>query len=182
MTPKQAIFYGEYIKDGNGTRAAIAAGFPEKSAHVAAARMLKNAKVAAAIAIWRERQCTKLEITAERTLQELAKLAYYDPGKLYDKDGNRIPVYQLDDFTRAAVSSVEDETQETLGDADGEGVKPLVVTRKQKLKMADKGSNLERLGKHLGLFGESSFGATVETGANGLPADSTIKIVLVRPQ
>ena len=33
MTPKQAIFYGEYIKDGNGTRAAIVAGYPEKSAH-----------------------------------------------------------------------------------------------------------------------------------------------------
>lgn len=147
MTPRQAIFYGEYIKDGNGTRAAIAAGFPERSAHVAAARMLKNAKVAAAIEAWRERQCEKLEITAERVLQELAKLAYFDPKNLYDKDGNRIPVHLLDDLTRAAVAAVEDETQASETE-DG----TRTVTRRQRVKMAEKGANLERLGKYLGLF------------------------------
>lgn len=172
MTPKQARWYGEYIKDFNGTRAARAIGVPEKSAAVFAARMLRNDKVAAAVDAWRKRQCEKQEITAERILQELMKLATYDPGRLYDKDGQRIPVHELDDWTRAAVASVEDEVTEGAA---------FVTTRKQKIRMADKGSNLERLGKHLGLFGESSFGATVET-PGGLPADSTIKIVLVRPQ
>lgn len=146
MTPRQAIFYGEYIKDGNATRAAIAAGFPEGSAHVAGARLLKNAKVAAAIGAWKARQRERLEITAERVIQELTSLATFDPGNLYDKDGNRIPVHKLDDVTRAAVAAVEDETTETkVG-------RVKTVTRNQKVKMADKGQNLERLGKYFKLF------------------------------
>lgn len=142
LNPRQAIFYGEYIKDGNGTRAAIAAGFPESSAHVAAARLLKNRKIAAAIEAWRQRQQEKLEITAERVLQELQKLATFDPGNLYDKEGQRIPVHLLDDVTRAAVAAVEDETVEA-------GSK---ITRKQRVKFADKGQNLERLGRYFKLF------------------------------
>jgi phage terminase small subunit len=147
MTPRQALFYGEYIKDGNGTRAAIAAGFPESSAHVAANRLLKNAKIAAAVDAWRERQKVKLEISAERVIQELVKLATYDPGNLYDAEGNRIPVHKLDDVTRAAVAVVEDETSETTAQA-GEKT----VTRSQKIKMAEKGQNLERLGRYFKLF------------------------------
>ncbi len=163
MTPRQAIFYGEYIKDSNGTRAAIAAGYPERSAHVASARMLRNAQVSAAIAAWRERQCEKLEITAERVLQELMKLATFDPGRLYDKDGVRIPVHLLDDVTRAAVAGVEDETRETAGEKRGDGTAPVTITRKQRIKMADKGPNLERLGKYLKLFGEGdAFSATAK--------------------
>jgi phage terminase small subunit len=143
MTPKQAIFVAEYLIDGNATRAATAAGFAAASAHVTGARLLKNTKVAAAIAEGHARRAEKLEITAERVLQELAKLAYFDPGKLYDEEGNRIPVARLDDITRAAVAAVEDET------TDGPG---RVRTVAQKLKLADKGQNLERLGRYLKLF------------------------------
>lgn len=146
LNPRQASFYGEYIKDGNGTRAAIAAGFPESSAHVAAARLLKNPKIAAAIESWRERQKERFEITAEAVLDELFKLGTYDPKNLYDKDGNRIPVHLLDDFTRAAVAAVEDETTETTT------MGSKTVTRNQKIKMAEKGANLERLGKYFKLF------------------------------
>ncbi len=142
LNPRQAIFYGEYIKDGNGTRAAIAAGFPEGSAHVAAARLLKHPKVSAAIEAWKSRQQERLEITAERVLVELAKLALFDPGNLYDRDGNQLPVAKLDDVTRAAIAAVEDETVDA-------GEK---TTRRQKVKFADKGQNLERLGRYFKLF------------------------------
>lgn len=151
MTPKQAIFYGEYIKDFNGTRAALAIGVPEKSAAVYAARMLRNDKVAAAIEAWKQRQQQRLEINAERVIDELVKLATYDPGNLYDKDGNRLPVHKLDDVTRAAVASVEDLTTEEITEV-GETVTRKTVARSQKLKMADKGQNLERLGRYFKLF------------------------------
>lgn len=143
MTPKQAKWYGEYIKDFNGARAARAIGVPEKSAAVFAARMLRNDKVSAAVDAWRKRQCEKQEITAERILNELMKLAVFDPGNLYDEDGNQIPVAKLDDVTRAAIASVEDECTQGA---------PYVTTRKQKVKFADKGLNLERLGRYLKLF------------------------------
>jgi phage terminase small subunit len=170
LNPRQAIFYGEYIKDGNGTRAAIAAGFPESSAHVAAARLLKNAKVSAAVAAWRSRQQEKLEISAERVLQELTKLATYDPKNLYYPDGSRIPVHLLDDITRAAVGSVEDETTTVTTK------KEKTVTRNQKVKMAEKGQNLERLGRYFKLFTdrvEHDVRVTLEQLVCGKPNDST---------
>jgi phage terminase small subunit len=146
LTPKQAMFYGEYIKDFNGTRAARAIGVPEKSAAVFSARMLRNDKVAGAIEAWRARQQERLEVSAERVINELVKLATFDPGNLYDKAGNRIPVHELDDFTRAAVAAVEDETTETIED------KRTTVRRYQRVKMAEKGQNLERLGRYFKLF------------------------------
>lgn len=166
MTPRQAIFVAQYLIHGNATLAAKDAGYSETSAHVTGARLLKMPKVAAAIAAARARQVEKLELTADRVLLEFMRLAYFDPGKLYDQNGKRIPVGELDEDTRRAVAAVED------GIKDG--------ARFQRVKMADKGSNLAWLAKHLKLFGDDKFGATVET-SGGMPADSTIKIVLVRP-
>ncbi len=151
MTPKQARWYGEYIKDFNGARASRACGSSEASAAVDAARMLRNAKVAAAVEAWKCRQQNKMEITAERVLQELHKLATFDSRNLYYADGSRIPVHLLDDFTAAAVSAVEDETTETTI-AAGEGDAVKTVRRNQRVKMADKGQNLERLGRYFKLF------------------------------
>lgn len=184
MTPKQAIFYGEYIKDGNATRAARVAGAPQSSAHVEGARMLRNAKVAAAIAAWRSRQISKYEITAEKVIDELWKLATYDSGNLYDQEGNRIPVHLLDDVTRAAVCDVEDETTEaTKMEAKTEAAPETLrtVKRKQRIRMAEKGQNLERLGKYFKLFSESTLSASVTAGGNGLGAGSEITVTLVRP-
>src|SRR4051812_6766542 len=45
LAPRKAIFVAEYVKDGNGTQAAIRAGYAAKSAHVAAYRLLKDDKV-----------------------------------------------------------------------------------------------------------------------------------------
>ena len=42
LTPRQAIFIGEYLIDGNATRAARVAGYAESSADVTGARLLKN--------------------------------------------------------------------------------------------------------------------------------------------
>jgi phage terminase small subunit len=151
LTPKQAIFIEQYLIDANAnaTRAAIASGVSVKSAAVTASRWLKNPTVAAAIAERQARRAVKHEITAERVLQELAKLAFHDAGNLYDDTGRLKPVYQLDDMTRAAVSSLDVEEVETF---EGEENDIRIVTKTKKIKLADKGQNLERLGKHLKLF------------------------------
>lgn len=142
LTPKQGIFIAEYLVDLNATRAAIAAGVPEKSAAVTAARWRKHPKIAAAIALKQARRVERLDESADRVLLELMRLAYFDPGRLYDADGNRIPVHLLDEDTRRAVALIEDETV-------GKGPK---AVRTQKVKMADKGQNLERLGRYHKLF------------------------------
>lgn len=137
LTPKQGVFIAEYLVDGNGTRAAIAAGCPAASAPVTAARWLKNAKVSMAIAAAHARRVEKLDVTAARTLGELAKLSYFDPGRLFDTSGKLLPVHLLDEVTRAAVESVEIDPD---------------TGRIKKIVMAKKGQNLERLGRYLKLF------------------------------
>ena len=49
LTAKQQRFVDEYLVDGNGTRAAVAAGYGLAGAAVAAHRVLKNAKARAVI-------------------------------------------------------------------------------------------------------------------------------------
>lgn len=50
MTPKQTAFVQEYMKDLNGTQAAIRAGYSADTATEQASRLLTNVKVASAIA------------------------------------------------------------------------------------------------------------------------------------
>lgn len=49
MTDKQKLFVTEYIKDRNATKAAIAAGYSEKTAGQAASRLLKDVKIREAV-------------------------------------------------------------------------------------------------------------------------------------
>ncbi len=74
LTKRQQRFVEEYVKDANGTQAAIRAGFSANGAHVQANRMLRNATVAAEIATLREPVAEAAQITLAAHLNELGKL------------------------------------------------------------------------------------------------------------
>lgn len=139
LTPKQAIFIREYRVDRNATRAAIAAGVPTASAAVTGSRWLKTPAVIAAIDLADARSLAKLDISAERVLQGLGRIAFHDTGRLYDENGELLPVHELDEETRFAVASVEDET--TSGAA-------YVTTRTRRVKMVDRVRGLELLARY----------------------------------
>lgn len=163
MTPKQAMFVAEYLIDGNATRAAIAAGFSEASAAVTGARLLKQGKVAAAIAARHARRVLKLEEYADLIDQQLVNASLLDVGRLYDAEGKPIPIHLLDEDVRRAIASVEDETQQ--------GGK-----RVQRVKIVDKLRAMELLGKRAGLFTdvhEHKGHLTLEQLVCGEPASGT---------
>lgn len=148
LTPKQNRFVAEYLANGlNASKAAVSAGYAKKSASVEGTRLLANAKVAAAVAKKTAKTMDKLEITAERVLGEIAKLAFFDPRKLFEADGSPKPIHELDDNTAASVAGLE--VNELF---EGEGDQKHAYGLVKKIKIADKGINLERLGKHLKLF------------------------------
>ena len=60
LTIKQQVFVFEYLKDGNGTRSAIAAGYSEHGVAAAGARLLKNVKVSSEITCERNKVCEQL--------------------------------------------------------------------------------------------------------------------------
>ena len=71
LTPKQAKFVREYLIDGNGTRAAIRAGYSEHSADVTGCKLLRNAKVAAEVEKGQQRHAKRCDITIDSLTAEL---------------------------------------------------------------------------------------------------------------
>lgn len=50
---------------------------------------------------------SKMEITAERILREMAKIAFIDPRAFYNEDGTPVPVHMLDDDAAASLAAIE---------------------------------------------------------------------------
>ena len=100
-----------------------------------------------------ERAGRRAEITAARVLQEMAKLAFYNPADYIkiDEDGSAIvDLSKLDRDQAAAITEVISERGE-----DGK-----VKTR---IKLADKKAALVELGRHFGLW--------IERVEHGRPGD-----------
>lgn len=75
ITDKQERFIAEYLVDGNATRAAIAAGYSERTAARIGSELLARPHVRAAVTEGRKRIAAKLELTAEKVLTDLDRLA-----------------------------------------------------------------------------------------------------------
>lgn len=72
LSLREAAFAAQYVaKGGNGTKAAIAAGYAPKSAHVSASLLIRRSKVKKRI----EQLTKKHEITADRVLTRLDNLS-----------------------------------------------------------------------------------------------------------
>jgi phage terminase small subunit len=145
ISPKQARFVAEYLIDLNASKAAIRAGYSPKTAGSQAFDLLKKPEIVAEVDRQRQIHAENTGLTVERVLKEAMRLAFFDVRKLVDKDGNPIPVSELDDDTAAAIQGLE-LASERSRDEDGQ------ETTVRKYKVADKNSAIERLFKHLGLF------------------------------
>ena len=156
MNAKQRKFVAAYLKEPNATKAAQSAGYSAKTAYSIGQRLLKIPEIKAAIGA----RLDKLDITAERVLGELAKLAFLDPRRFFNEDGSLKSVRELDDDTAPSLAGIE---HEKLFEHYGKGqAKQVGMTTK--IKIADKGINLERLGRHLKLFTDK----VEHTGLEGL--------------
>lgn len=144
---RRTRFVKEYLLDHNATRAAIAAGYSEKGATVAGTRLLANASVRAAIETQNAKINAKLDVTVERVTLELARLAFYDPQAYWNKDGSAKAFADLDEDSRRAIAGFEMAELFT-----GTGEDRNLAGYVKKFKLADKGLNLERLGRHLQMF------------------------------
>ena len=161
LSPKQEQFCREYMVDLNGTQAAIRAGYSPRSANVIAAENLAKPSVRSRIAELKGVREQRTDITADRVLKEYAKLAFFDPRKLFDEDGNPVRITELDDETAAAVAGFEVDTvllkDEVSEQKDGGGkmARKDACTTIRKYKIADKKGALDSIGRHLGMFHEN---------------------------
>ena len=157
LTKKQEMFVKEYIIDLNGTQAAIRAGYSKKTAKVIANENLTKPYILEAIQKELEPKMNRIEITAERVLEEIAKIAFFNIKNLYKDDGNLKEISELDDYVASAISSIK-VTQKT-GDMKvslnpEEPALQHIDEQVKEIKLWDKRASLELLGKYLKLFGD----------------------------
>ena len=87
MNPKQLRFVDEYMKDRNGTQAAIRAGYSLKSAKVTACRVLTNANVKVEISRRIDAYTRTAGIQVVDLLLEMKAIAFSDLRLLFDDNG-----------------------------------------------------------------------------------------------
>ncbi len=131
LTGKQQAFVAEYLVDRNAAQAAIRAGYSPKYADRMSYQLLGKTWVAEALAEAMAKQQERTQITADRVLLELARLATVDPTRMYDQDGNPRPLHELHPDVRACIAGYN---------KDGS------------YKLWDKNSALEKIGKHFKLY------------------------------
>ncbi|MFA5945115.1 MAG: terminase small subunit [Candidatus Thermoplasmatota archaeon] len=149
LTPKQARFVAEYLKDLNATQALIRSGYSRKTAESAASRLLRNVKVAAAVSAGAKRQAAKLEVTGDQVKARLALLGFQDIRTIFDKDGNLRGIHELTAEESAIIGGVEVIIKNAKA---GDGVTGTI----HKVKVVDPVKPLEMLAKHFGLFVEKT--------------------------
>ena len=118
---------------------------------------MANVKVAAAIAEAQAARSRRTEVTADRVVLELARVAFGDPRRVmsWGPGGVKLrPSAELADEEAAIVAEVGETTTKEGGTI--------------RLKMGDKLGALRLLAQHLGMLGEGKVAVTVATGAGEL--------------
>lgn len=157
LTPKQEMFVREYLVDLNATQAAIRAGSKAKRAEQAGHELLTNPDVSAAIATAIGKRASKIEVSADRVLAEIARMAFYDPadlmvdGEAKEDDPEQMVVDGRLIHGLRGVADIkrlpEDIRRAIVGwgwDRNGNFT----------VKLADKSKALDQLARHLSLYND----------------------------
>lgn len=145
---RQQRFVDEYLVDLNATQAAIRAGYSPRTAGEMGAENLKKPHIALAIQEAQQARANRTEITADRVLKGIARLAFSDIRNMFTPDGRLRAVTDLDDATAAAVSSVKVVTRPAGENPDG----TREVEYVHEIKLTNKDASLDKLMRHLGEY------------------------------
>lgn len=151
MNPKQQLFVKNYLANGfKPGKAAFDAGYSPHTASIISQRLMKDPRVAEAIAEGKRQLFGNYDVTAERVVKELACLGFANMQDYMRVTDDGYAYVDLSDLTReqaAAIQQLDCETYTEQGE-NGREVKKI------KIKLADKKAALELLGKHVGVFKE----------------------------
>lgn len=147
LTNKQELFVSEYLKHFNATKAALDAGYSEKSAHSIGSENLKKPEIAARV----QARLTQAAMTADEVLFHLAEIARADLDEVTDSLGNLDMKKARDAGKTRLIKKVRQRTI-TTSDRDGEGSD----ISETEVEMHDRLKALELLGKHHKLFTDKS--------------------------
>ncbi len=144
LTILQKRFAEEYLVDLNAKQAILRAGYnvKESNADRLGARTLQSPAVQEYIGELTAERSKRTQITADRVLEEIAKVAFVNIADFVDDEGRMLPPGNID---RDNMATVQEITEKVMGSDE----LPIVERR---YKLNDKMNALEKLGKHLKLF------------------------------
>jgi phage terminase small subunit len=138
LTPKQVRFIDEYLVDLNATQAAVRAGYSAKMAASIGHENLRKPEIASAIAEEQGVRSVRLGITADRVLQELARIAFSDIRQVVTWGEEGLTLRPSSGLS-ADIAAVVQQISQT---ADG----------RHHVKLHPKLDALDKLARHLGLY------------------------------
>ncbi|CAD5710921.1 TPA: terminase small subunit [Escherichia coli] len=159
LTDKQELFAREYLKDLNGTQAAIRAGYSEKTANEQASRLLANVNVQKFVAELKSARVEQTGIDAAYVLRRLVEIDQMDVLDILLQNGELKPIKDWPKVWRTTLSGM-DVVEMVSADS---------AALLKKIKWPDKVKNLELLGKHVSVQAFKEQTSTEITGADGGP-------------
>lgn len=163
MNERQRLFVKEYLVDRNATRAAIAAGYSERTARQVGSRLLTNVDIREAVDGATIQRANRLDLSADKVLIELSRLGFSNMLDYITVQGGDAFV-DLSKLTKDQAAAIQEVTVEDYTDGRSEKARDI---RRVKLKLTEKLGALELLGKHLKLFSiESAVPVAVQIVTN----------------
>jgi phage terminase small subunit len=156
---RQAIFAREYVRHGNGQKAAIAAGYSPHTATEQASSLLTRPHILAAVRGLQESRLNRLDISADRVAIELYIMGtsrITDIGEIVNGKFEICDTATLDDTDIASIA----EIIETVTENEKTGTK----TTKTQVKLYNRLDALKELNRMLGI------GQDMNTHISGLRA------------
>lgn len=151
LPARRQRFIVEFAKDENATAAAVRAGYSRDTAQQEGARLLRDAVVGRLarerVARIRAQVTERIEVKLERLLLEALRIATVDPATAYNASGNLLPIHQMPEDTRRAISGIETVVRNVTA---GDRMRDTVL----KIRWADKLKGLELAGKMSGVYVE----------------------------
>ncbi len=171
-TARELAFIRYFFESRKLKESAEKAGYSKKNAHIIANRLIKKSLISDMIREMEDAAIKLAGITRVRALTELARLAYFDPRKLYREDKTLKDPSEWDDETAAAVASVE-----VFEEFYGSGEKRIKIGETKKVKPWNKNEALKNILIHLGLLKEG--GAASAQASVTLNQQQKIEVIFI---
>ena len=149
MVKKQKKFIAAYVRSMNARASAMEAGYKEHQAQNAAQRLLADRLFREEIERQIQEANEKNLVNREFVVTELARVAGFDPAKMFDANGALLDMGAWPQGASKAIASFD--VQELYS---GSGAKKEQIGTIKKVRVWDKLKALELLGKTLMMFRE----------------------------
>lgn len=148
LTPKQEKFaqgIASGMSQSDAYRHAFNAGnMKAETIHKRASELMNDGELTGRISDLRGEAMKRTEISRDRVLTEIARLALSDPRKAFSPNGDLLPVHEWPDEVAASISSIKITVNKG---PDGESDNEV-----KEVKFWDKNSAADKLCKFLGLY------------------------------